>query len=266
MPRLTDLVRVRTLLDRDRAWAAYAIGDLSPEHQPHCEWHAPADDSPALLLLYRGFAPPILFAMGDAPAVGRLIQEVDADTLSMHVRGDALTALSPEYVPTDIRPMCRMAVEPASFRPAPSGDVVALDESHLAELMTLYEDGRRHDEGPTFFHRSMLRQGTFRGVRRGSELVAVAGTHLFSADLGVCTIGNVYTRRDHRRQGLAARVTSEVVRHALSHAIPTIVLNVGQDNAAAHAVYERLGFRRYCEFFEGEASRAAIANERVPPL
>ena len=83
----------------------------------------------------------------------------------------------------------------------------------------------------------MLAQGTFYGVREGADLVAIAGTHLFSDALGICTIGNVYTRRDHRRRGLGARVTSAVVEHALERAVPTIVLNVGQSNEGARRVY-----------------------------
>jgi len=31
------------------------------------------------------------------------------------------------------------------------------------------------------------------------------------------------------------------------------VLNVGQRNAGARRVYEQLGFRFHCDFFEGEA-------------
>ena len=83
MPPLTDPARIRTLLDRDRAWAAYAIGDLAPEHALHCDWLAPADGSPALLLVYRGFSPPILFAAGDAAHVTDLIGEVDAPDISV---------------------------------------------------------------------------------------------------------------------------------------------------------------------------------------
>ena len=105
----------------------------------------------------------------------------------------------------------------------------------------------------------MVRQGTFRGVREGAALIAVAGTHLFSRELGICTIGNVYTRRDRRGRGLGARVTSAVVQHAIAQAIPTIVLNVSQGNSGARRVYERLGFHCYCEFFEGEAEKRGRA-------
>jgi predicted GNAT family acetyltransferase len=93
-------------------------------------------------------------------------------------------------------------------------------------------------------------------VWEGNHLIAIAGTHLYSPALGVCTIGNVYTRSDRRGGGLAARTTTAVVEQALRDRIPTIVLNVGRGNAAARRVYERLGFHVHCDFVEGEARRA----------
>ena len=256
MPRITDLSRVRAILDRDRAWAAYAIGDLSPEFANGCSWYAPDDGSPALLLLYRGFDPPVAIAVGDVKDLTPLFQEIDAPTISLHMRPDAIAALSPAYRPTYTRAMWRMTVEPASFRPASTDAVVTLDESDLAAVTALYQDGRQRDEGPAFFYPWMLRQGTFRGIREGADLVAVAGTHLYSRELGVCAIGNVYTRGDRRREGLGASVTSAVVQHAISQSIPTIVLNVSQANSGARRVYEQLGFNRHCDFLEGEAEAA----------
>jgi len=253
MPRITDLSDVRARLDRDRAWSAYAIGDLSPELAADCSWHAPDDDPQALVLLYRGFDPPILFAMGAATHLAPLFREIDARTVSLHLRAEALTALSTAYRPSHTLAMWRMVVDPSSFRSADTSDIVLLDETDVDAVTALYDDGRDHQERPTFFQPWMLGQGTFKGIRDGADLVAVAGTHLFSRALGICAIGNVYTRRDRRRQGLGARVTSAVVQHAIAQSIPTIVLNVGQQNAGARRVYEQLGFRCYCEFFEGEA-------------
>jgi GNAT superfamily N-acetyltransferase len=252
MPRTSDLSRVRAILDQDRAWSAYAMGDLHPDLAAHCSWHATNGDA-ALLLVYRGFNPPILFAMGDVVGLETLFREVEAPTVSLHVRPEAIAAMADVFRPTQTRAMWRMAVEVAAFRPLKPDGVVAVSESDVDAVNRLYDDGRRHDEGPTFFQSSMLRQGTFRGVWEGEDLVAIAGTHQFSPELGTCAIGNVYTRRDRRRQGLGARVTSAVVQHAMAQSISTIVLNVGQGNAAARRVYEQLGFRCYCDFLEGEA-------------
>jgi GNAT superfamily N-acetyltransferase len=255
MPLVTDVSRVRLLLDLDRTWSAYAIGDLAREHAPHCSWHVPGDGAQALVLLYQGFDPPILFAMGEARDLAPLFAEIGARTVSLHVQPDALTALAPRYQLHKTKPLWRMVVERASFRPSTPPEAVPVGESDLPAITALYDEGRRHDEGPAFFFPWMLSQGTFRGIWEEGDLITVAGTHQFSRELGICTIGNVYTRRDRRGRGLAARVTSAVVEHALSQEIPTIVLNVSQENTGARRLYERLGFRCYCEFVEGEARR-----------
>ena len=253
MPLTTDLQRIRTALDRDRAWSAYAIGDLAPERLQHCSWYAPADDTDTLVLLYRGFSPPIVFATGHPTLLSNIFAELDAPTVSLHLLPEAVDALSSAYTARDISPMWRMAISAASFRPAADKDVAPLDLSHEGGVAALFADARANGEEPPFYLPSMLADDSFRGIWEGPDLVAVAGAHLFSPALGVCTIGNVYTRRDRRRRGLAARVTSAVVRNALANAIPTIVLNVSQTNGAARSVYERLGFRVHCAFVEGLA-------------
>ena len=256
MPRIHDLARVKTALDRDRAWSAYAIGDLSPALVGNCAWYAPDEGADALILIYRGFKPSITFAIGTQADLAPLFREIDEPEISLHVQPAGLEAMRPRYNPIDLEHMWRMVLAPSAFKPASTRDVVAVDEADLGAVTALYEDGHRHGEGPTHFHPSMLGQKSFRAVLEGGDVIAVAGTHLYSRELGVCTIGNVYTRRDRRRRGLAAQVTTAVAQDAMADGIDTIVLNVSQDNHGARRVYEQLGFRVYCEFFEGEATRA----------
>jgi GNAT superfamily N-acetyltransferase len=255
MPLTTDLHRIRTALDRDRVWSAYAIGDLAPERLEYCSWYAPEDDADTLVLLYRGFAPPIVFAIGEPARLSQAFAELDSPTVSLHLHLEAVDALRSAYTATHISPMWRMTVSAASFRPAADADQdsAPLDSSHERAVAALFADARESGEEPPFYRPSMLADGSFRGIWEGPDLVAVAGAHLFSPALGVCTIGNVYTRRARRRRGLGARVTSAVVRNALANAIPTIVLNVSQTNDAARRVYEQLGFRVHCAFVEGLA-------------
>jgi ribosomal protein S18 acetylase RimI-like enzyme len=265
MPLVTDLHRIRTALDRDRTWSAYAIGDLDPERLPDCSWYAPDRDPETLVLLYRAFTPPILFACGTPVRLSPLFAELDAPVVSLHLLPDAIAALPPAYTATETKAMWRMTVGPASFRRADGDETVAaLDASHAEAVAALFADARDGGEAPPFYRPSMLAEGAFRGVFEGAALVAVAGTHLFSAALGVCTIGNVYTRRDRRRRGLAARVTSAVVRAAMAASIPTIVLNVSQANGAARRVYEQLGFDAHCAFVEGTARRLVTAQPGTP--
>ncbi|HJN18012.1 MAG TPA: GNAT family N-acetyltransferase [Armatimonadota bacterium] len=63
-------------------------------------------------------------------------------------------------------------------------------------------------------------------------------------------------RRDRRGQGLGTTATTAVARTLVEMGIRTIALNVAQTNAVAIRAYERVGFRKYCEFYEGVAVAA----------
>jgi predicted GNAT family acetyltransferase len=151
--------------------------------------------------------------------------------------------------------MWRMTLDPARFRPAASHAARRLRLADLPALEALFADGAEAGETPDFFSAAMLEQGAFFGIFEGASLIAAAGTHLVTPAVGVGAVGNVYTRRDRRGQGLAAQVTSAVTAALLAHdpPLPTIALNVNQGNAAALKVYTALGYERYCAFYEGRA-------------
>ncbi|MGE3179480.1 MAG: GNAT family N-acetyltransferase [Vicinamibacterales bacterium] len=255
MPRLTDLGVIRSMLERDRPWSAYALGDLMPGFAEHCEWFA---DEPreAIVLAFHGFDVPIVFGLGTPGRLAPVFAEVDAPRIALHIRREAVAALAPRFVPAEIQPMWRMVLRPERFAPADRSGVERLGPGDVEAVARLYLDGVESGETPDFFFPSMLEQGTFRGIRSGGELIAAAGTHLFAPALGVAAVGNVYTRRDARGRGLGSRVTAAVVQDVLATGVTTVVLNVRHANGGANRVYERIGFERYCEFVEGTADRA----------
>ena len=57
-----------------------------------------------------------------------------------------------------------------------------------------------------------------------TRLIAAAGTHVVSPQWGVAAVGNVYTHREYRGQGLAKVVTSAVTAELLQQC-DTVVLN-----------------------------------------
>src|SRR5436309_3522977 len=116
MPPTTDIGLIRTLLETDRAWAVYALGDLAPDEFARSSWWVAAPGGPALTLLYRGFDPPVLFALGPVNAVAALITEMDAPPrLFLHVRPDHLPAVRQRYRVDRSEPMVRMVLDPSRF-------------------------------------------------------------------------------------------------------------------------------------------------------
>lgn len=245
MPPITDIAAIRRILAADPAWCVYALGDLLPHAQPKSLWF-----TPDLSLVYRDFGACILFAMGTA-SIPEALAHVDWPVY-LQLQPDALAAVERHAVIAKRHPMWRMIwtgdrsgwVDTSSARRLTPADVPALQR--------LYEDGASTGESPDFFFPDMVPAGVFFGTFEGGELTAAAGTHLYAPSEGAAAIGNVYTRRDRRGRGLSRIVTCATLG-ALAD-LPHVGLNVRRENAPAIKVYESLGFRKHCQFFEAVAS------------
>lgn len=253
MPRLTDRDRIRALLRADPVWSVYALGDLAPGFFEKTDWFASDGARQALVMVYRGFDVPVLFAIGADEDVDPLLDEAgELARVYPHLRPGVLGLLGRRGFEIRESPaMWRMRLPLDGYRAAPTGGARRLAAADLPVLEKLYADGAAHGESPHFFLPSMVTEGAFFGLEEGGELVSAAGTHIVSAAESVAAIGNVYTRRDRRGRGLAAKTTSAVVDELRRLGIPVIILNVAQANAPAVRVYERLGFVRHCEYHEG---------------
>jgi hypothetical protein len=252
MPRTHDLAAVREILETDRPWAAYALGDLTPGFVEHSEWYRPGTGTPAVVLLYRRETTPVLFSLGRACEVRAGLRELPRlASAYLSVSADHIDLVAEHAPILERMAMFRMLLEPAAFDHEQVPSALRLGADDLPALRALFADGEANHEAPDFFAQWMVKQGVYYGVYEEGDLIAAAGTHLVAEPTGVAAIGNVYTRRDRRGRKLARYTTGAVAAELLARHIPTIVLNVNQKNAAALRVYEALGFRRYCPFWEG---------------
>lgn len=245
MPRATDKDAIRAILRRDPGWCVYALGDLSPEMFPKTQWF-----TPDLSMVLKDYGTSILFAMG----AGSVHEALDAVTWPVHlqVRNDALETIAQHARVEETREMWRMIW--TGERALQKDDrAIRLGEADVQALRKLYADGEASGEAPDFFYPGMVSRGVFFGIYEQGQLVAAAGTHLVSRDEGAAAIGNIYTRRDRRGQGLGRVTTTAVMRELAS--LETVGLNVRADNGAALSLYESLGFERHCPFFEAVAVR-----------
>ena len=247
---MPDAALIRSLLRRDPYWSVYALGDLDPRRQHHCQWHVRGS---SVALLYREFDTPILFAAGETAVVEDL---PDVDSCLLHVPDAFLSSIERRFDVESATPVFRMALDPATAV-ARAGDTVAepLGPRHAGELRELYADGEATGEAPDFFMPHQLDDDTFFGVRENGTLVAAGGTHLYSAAESVGAVGNLYTRSTHRGRGHATVVLHAIVDELRRRGIETIGLNVRTANTTAIRVYERYGFRIHTRFWEGRAVR-----------
>jgi ribosomal protein S18 acetylase RimI-like enzyme len=243
--RLTEKAAIAAFLETDRLYAGYAICDLEPGFYEQCDWYG-VGGGPlrALALVFHGFAPPVLFLMGDSGALGRILARVRLPgEVYLNCREEHLQVAGSLYAWDRLAAMWRMALKPDVFRPTREG-CGKLGQAHSQDLAALYALG-----GGPAFRPAQMERGVFYGAHADGRLVAAAGTHVVSDVHGIAAVGNVFTAPAYRKRGLGAASTSAVVADLASRGIRDVILN-----GVALKLYERLGFRRYCPFLEGRAT------------
>jgi ribosomal protein S18 acetylase RimI-like enzyme len=251
-PELDPLRRISEILNQDREWSLYALGDLAPEELRHCEWRFASDDPPAVTLFYRAFDPPVFFAIGFAAAVERLLDEAALPPrLYLHIRPEILDLVSARYQRLTTKMMQRMILREPALADFTGVETIAANE--LKQLVEFYDNRDGKEKEGTFFSPAQLVNGIYLGIRDHGRLVAAAGTHFINRSESAAAMGNVFCLPEYRGKGLGARVTSAVVNALIKEGIHTIGLNVGPENPAAR-LYQRLGFRKAYSYVEGTAA------------
>jgi predicted GNAT family acetyltransferase len=187
--------------------------------------------------------------MGEPAGVSAILRDVIRPRISyVGATAQVMPGIRAHYRLETPAPMVRMAVGRDTFRPV-LGDAVRLDRGDSRHLNRLYQLGIS-----AHLPEAAVAAGVYYGVRRGTRLIAAAGTHVVSPQWGIGAVGNVYTHREYRGQDLAKVVTSAVTAELLQQC-DTVVLNVRADNPPALAVYRHLGYHEHTRFEERLAHR-----------
>jgi GNAT superfamily N-acetyltransferase len=259
----TDRALLRTFLEEDALFAAYALCDLDAREFPRTRWGAAFEGERllAVALEYTGFAPQPLFVMGEPDGVAAVLRDVIRPRAAYLATLPAnLAAAGRIYRIAAGPPMVRMWVDRASFRPAP-GASARLLPSEIGDLNRLYNLGFT-----TWLPAEAVANGVYHGIRLGGRLVAAAGTHVISPEARLAVVGNVMTHDSHRNRGFA-KITTSAVTAELLRTCDRVVLNVRADNPPAIAAYLALGYREHVRFEERLVHRRAPSwDSIVAPL
>jgi hypothetical protein len=201
--------RAERVLERDRIWSAYALADLDPPHAAHADWLA---SEQAVVLTYAGFRPPVLFAAGAPEEVRLLFEQIPAGGYLFTLIPTHRALLEDRILESHETIMWRMALRPDAFDPSRAQGVQRLTLDDLPEIEAFFGTG---PDRPDAFDPDQLADQAFFGIRRATQLVSAAGTHVVSALRGVAAVGNVYTHPAHRGQDWP-RTTAAVVRPCCS--------------------------------------------------
>jgi ribosomal protein S18 acetylase RimI-like enzyme len=237
---------LRTFLERDRLFAAYAICDLDDREFARSRWGVAFEGSSpvAVVLEYSGATPQPLFVMGRPDGVSAVLGALIRPRAAfVSARTELLPAIEAHYRVDPGPPMIRMWVDRARFRPYPA-EVERLVPAQIGELNRLYDLGFA-----SWLPASAIADGVYYGLRVRGRLVSAAGTHVVSRAARLAVVGNVFTAAEHRGRGYATAVTGAVTAELLRFC-DQVVLNVRADNPPAIAAYRRLGYAEYTRFEE----------------
>jgi ribosomal protein S18 acetylase RimI-like enzyme len=242
----TDRAVLRSFLEQDRLYAAYAICDLEEREFARTRWGLAWDaDSPvALVLEYSGPTPQPLFVMGRVDGIGVVLRDLIRPRIAFIAAPvQVLPAIETAYRVDPGPSMVRMWVDRARFRPYPA-TVQRLLPVEIGDLNRLYQLGFA-----SWLPASTIVDGVYYAMRVNGQLVAAAGTHVISRSARLAVVGNVLTHTDFRGRGFATAVTGAVTAELL-RTCDQVVLNVRADNPPALNAYRRLGFAEHVRFEE----------------
>lgn len=255
-----DRALLRSFLEQDRIYAAYALCDLEDKEFARTRWGIATridtrdgEAGPvveAVVMEYAGPSPQPVFIMGSPAGAAAILGSVIRPRL-------AFVAALPELMPAVLTryrtdrgsAMARMWVNAERFRPVADPGVERLGPSDAMELNRLYRLGVGAWLPP-----QAVADGVYFGIRVRGRLVAAAGTHVVSPQARLGVVGNVLTHADHRGKGYAKAVTGAVTAELL-RTCDDVALNVRSDNPPAINAYRRLGYAEHIRFEERLAHR-----------
>ncbi|HEY8635500.1 MAG TPA: GNAT family N-acetyltransferase [Candidatus Dormibacteraeota bacterium] len=145
-----------------------------------------------------------------------------------------------------------MSCRPDAFKPVPTPDEVHLTqlsaaaaEAELEAFQSIrWTDGGEIDRPPPPIDRLRVEMARPNGVFLLAWLEwEPVGTGVSHSLKGAAEIVGVVTRKDRRRRGVAAAVTSELMRRHFANGGDFVFLDAASEDAAR--LYERLGFTRF---------------------
>lgn len=243
--RVQDRSRLEAHLRREADLHLYELGDLDDFFWPRTSWFAleSAAGIVASALLYAGADLPVLIAMAREPlapmrSLLRALLPTLPERLYAHLSEGLVDILAPQYEVSSHGRHLRMILATTEQLEQPSRHVASpLGRADMEQIQRLYDTAYPEN----WFDPRMIETGAYHGIRQGTELIGIAGVHVFSPVYRVAALGNIATHPLHRGHGIGRAVTAAVCRWLMGRA-DGIGLNVHEGNIAAIRCYQGLGF------------------------
>jgi len=259
--QIKDKDRIQKFLLQDPYLHLYEIGDLQERLFKNITWYAAEENNEikALSMLYTslsGSYEPIFFLVENTnkDAEKQLLEQILAklpQKIYCHVSKGLSGILKQRYSFEKQYDFIKMKL---------MGDILVDNCIKYPEFthrinkndFEFVRDFLKSVNPNAFFNKAMLDTGKFFCIRKNSDILSMAGVHLYTKEFGVAAIGNVATAEEHRGKGYATSVTASLCRDIWKE-VKYIGLNVRADNSNAIKAYEKIGFQKHTEYEEIKA-------------
>ena len=229
----------------------YSIGDLDDFFWNYTTWYAAKENGriQSLILSYAAPNMPTFIAVSDAaPKMAELLTSIFhllPRKFYAHLNVGLSDLLAQKYQLEPHGLHYKMGLSRTNFKGADNSAAVRLTEDNLEDIHKLYDECYPGN----WFDERMLKTKQYYGVYLDGELVSVGGIHVYSEKYRVSAIGNVATDQAHRNKGYGRQLMTKLCDELFKH-VDHVGLNVKADNHAAIVLYEKMGFKKICEYEE----------------
>ena len=249
---LHDKKRIEGYLSKNVLMNIYSIGDLDDFFWNYTTWYAAMDRDEIQSLILSYAAPGMATVIAISDDVTSLRELLTSITpllprrfySHLNVRLDKV--LSSVYRLEPHGRHYKMGLARSEYKRLEGGrSAIRLTEDDLDDIYSLY---KRSYPG-NWFDERMLQTNQYYGIYVDGRLVSIGGIHVYSERYRVSAVGNVTTDSQLRNKGYGREVMIKLCDELFKQ-VDYIGLNVKADNHAAIALYERIGFRKVCEYEE----------------
>jgi GNAT superfamily N-acetyltransferase len=253
--------QIRELLNKERDYSAYALGQLEPQFFNQTRWFQllnKADGNSGMVMHSKGGLGDATIVLGDPTAIAKILSSYPGAPITyISCQLKHLSAIEKTHHLSNKRPMLRLTVDRDGFKPDHGTKTKKLKGLNVHQINQLYgSEGR-----PTYYQSTHIDDGFYHGVITNGNLTAIAGTHITSKQEQIAVVGNVYTLPQYRGLGQATAATSATTKELLKFCTK-VVLTVDPKNTPALAAYKHLGYREGDTFIESNARQHFGINLR----
>lgn len=258
--QVEDRHRIEILLRKSVFLNLYTIGDLDDFYWKKSTAYGLIDAQDqliAVVLLYKGFDPPILLALADDSDVSTYAQLLAEIAPSLPPK--IYLHLSPRLIPS-ISKTFKLNSQGMHFKMGLiSPNVEGITKSPLVQKVTWSELHQLTNFYNTSypdnsFDPRMIDTNQMYCIKDKDQIICAGGVHVLSTRYRVAALGNIATHPGFRSLGYGKRLVAHLCYKLMQH-VDHIGLNVKANNQNAISLYQKLGFELINDYIEFKAAK-----------